>query len=315
MTVVRKLTALALPLAATLLALTTPAHAGSPSRDEDPHPSTGCSAAAPVSPRFVTTLHVDGHTRTALVNLPPAQAPGTRLPVVLVFHSAYSNGPGAEIQTGMTSVDNRNGFITVYPTAGSQYWTLSGRRDVDFTKALLDWLDDALCVDDSRIYATGVSNGASMVSRLGCLLSDRIAAIAPVAGDDRLPAGCQPTRPVSVLEIHGSDDGSVSYSGTGGFGAGVWPFLDFWNIWDGCPSTQFAWQRIAPQVLYAVKSGCAAGTVIAHIKLVHEPHAWPTVTGAAHGTPTDVIFSARSAVSQFFETGTLTAPAAATKHR
>lgn len=308
----RKLVALG-ALAISAVAVTAPAHADQPTGSESP----GCSATAPTTARFVTTLRVGRLTRTALVNLPPGQAAGARLPVILVFHAAGSNGPAAELQTGMTSLDNRSGFITVYPNSTSHYWSLGGPRDVDFTRALLDWLDDTLCVDDSRIYATGVSNGASLVSRLGCLLSNRLAAIAPVAGDDRVSPGCQPSRPVSVLEIHGSDDGSVSYGGAGGFGGGVWAFLGAWGVWDRCPTTPVAWRRIAPRVLYAVKSGCGAGTVIAHVKLLHEPHAWPSLVSSSHGSTngsTNVSFSARTAVSQFFTTGTLSAPPAAARH-
>ena len=84
--------------------------------------------------------------------------------------------------------------------------------DVGFTAKMLDDLATVVNVDAKRIYCTGLSNGAMMAHRLGAELSDRIAAIAPVAGtmvcDD-----CKPKRPVPVLYFHGTKDTLVPYAG------------------------------------------------------------------------------------------------------
>jgi polyhydroxybutyrate depolymerase len=290
--------------------LSTPSGGGAASADESGAanpPGNGCSQPPP-GLRYMDTLTVDGKPRTALVNIPPGQAPGTPLPVVLVFHSAGSSGSATEGETGFTSYANRYGFIAVYPDSPGPAWLLGQARDYDFVRALLEQLDDTLCVNDSRIYATGVSNGASLVSRLGCVLSDRLAAIAPVAGDDGLFPGCQPTRDVSVLEIHGSTDSSVPYDGSKRYGAGVWSFLGAWDQWDHCPTTALTWRRLAPRVLYAAKPGCGGGTTVAHVKLLHEQHAWPSLTTVARGNTSGVAFSARQAIWQFFSTGSVLAP-------
>ena len=84
--------------------------------------------------------------------------------------------------------------------------------DVAFTRALLDDLAKVVKVDPKRVYATGMSNGAIMAYRLASELSDRIAAIAPVAG----PMGtetCNPKRPVSVIHFHGTDDQFAPFKG------------------------------------------------------------------------------------------------------
>jgi polyhydroxybutyrate depolymerase len=54
--------------------------------------------------------------------------------------------------------------------------------DVAFLDALLDDLAGAYRVDPRRVFATGMSNGAMMAYRLASELSERIAAVAPVAG-------------------------------------------------------------------------------------------------------------------------------------
>ena len=57
-----------------------------------------------------------------------------------------------------------------------------------------------------------------MTSTLACVLSDRIAAVAPVAGV-RDPEGCEPTRPVPMIAFHGTADEYLAYEG--GYGAKV----------------------------------------------------------------------------------------------
>ena len=67
-------------------------------------------------------------------------------------------------------------------------------------------------VDNRRVYATGMSNGAMMSYRLAAEMSERIAAIAPVAGTMELD-GITPRQPVSVLHFHGTDDEFVPFMG------------------------------------------------------------------------------------------------------
>jgi polyhydroxybutyrate depolymerase len=62
------------------------------------------------------------------------------------------------------------------------------------------------------VYVTGMSNGAVMAYRLASELSDRIAAIAPVAGAVGTENN-QPKRPVSVLHFHGTKDEYVPFLG------------------------------------------------------------------------------------------------------
>ena len=51
-----------------------------------------------------------------------------------------------------------------------------------FVGDLLDDVERTVCVDQSRVFATGLSNGAFMASAIACEYSDRVAAVAPVAG-------------------------------------------------------------------------------------------------------------------------------------
>ena len=104
--------------------------------------------------------------------------------------------------------------------------------------ALIDQVSGQVGIDPDRVYVTGMSNGAIMSGRIACQMSDRIAAVAQVAGTvavDIAPT-CEPGRPVPILEIHGTDDPLVPYDGgtvaamLGGRGdvIGVDAWASFW---------------------------------------------------------------------------------------
>ena len=107
-----------------------------------------------------------------------------------------------------------------------------------FIRTLLDDLDTVVTVDPRRVYATGLSNGGAMCYRLASELSDRIAAIAPVAGTMAI-AQANPKRPVPVIAFHGTADSIVKYNG-GNSGAlqphkSVDETVEIWRKLDGCP--------------------------------------------------------------------------------
>jgi polyhydroxybutyrate depolymerase len=206
--------------------------------------------ADPFSPGdYTRTLAVDGRERSYLIHTPPKYDPKKPTPVVLLFHGAASNGPMHVQFTGMNEKSDLAGFIAVYPNGAGTgpylVWNLGGRPgkladDVKFVNVLLDDLATVVNVDAKRVYATGCSMGGMMCYRLAAELSDRIAAIAPVAGT---MAGevAKLKRPVPVMHFHGTADKIVPFDGPS---PGTPKFLAFksveetiriWCKLDGCP--------------------------------------------------------------------------------
>jgi polyhydroxybutyrate depolymerase len=201
------------------------------------------------------SLEVDQRTRSYLVHVPKSYDGTKPFPVVLVFHGGASNAEQMVRFCGLNGKADQAGFLVVYPSGTGRlekaltwnggnccgYAMLNRVDDVGFTRALLDDLVKVAKIDPQRVYATGMSNGAIMAYRLASELSDRIAAIAPVAG----PMGtesCHPTRPVPVLHFHGTDDdfapfaggkGKKSLSGTNFFS--VEHSIRAWVKANGCP--------------------------------------------------------------------------------
>jgi polyhydroxybutyrate depolymerase len=176
-------------------------------------------------PGKTRTLAVGGLNRTYLVHVPQGHDQKTPLPVVLALHGATMNGPMMAWFSGLNRKADEAGFITIYPNGtdahSSFFWNggnccgLAAQNKVDdvaFIDALLDDLMRAYPVDAQRVYATGMSNGAIMAYRLASELSDRIAAVAPVAGSVGTEIS-QPKRPVSVLHFHGTKDEYIPFKG------------------------------------------------------------------------------------------------------
>ncbi len=229
------------------------------------------------------TLLSGGVERTAILHVPPTIA-GQRLPVLVGLHGA--GGKFFESYSGFSVLADAEGFIAVYPDPldhadGHTFWNINdhqadgGPDDVGFISDLLDYVENNLCVDTSRVYAAGVSNGGGMAARLACQLSARFAAIASIAGGYSSLPQCRPTNPVSVVEVHGTADGSVPYNGNPGTGAGaVRPWLWAWRGHDGCDGAP-AVSRIAPRVERYDWSHCAEGTAVEHIEIFGGAHQLP----------------------------------------
>lgn len=88
--------------------------------------------------------------------------------------------------------------------------------DVWFVEQMIQRLGDNYSIDSSRIYATGLSDGGFMDFQLGCRLTDRIAAIAPVGAAMPKSLSCTPSRLLPVLMINGTSDPVVPYKGGSG---------------------------------------------------------------------------------------------------
>jgi polyhydroxybutyrate depolymerase len=173
------------------------------------------------------SLIVNGEKRDYLIHIPESYDPQKRTPLVLALHGVTMNGSTMAGFCGMSLKSDEAGFIVVYPSGtGRQLfltwnaggdWEGVGHRpdDVAFIGKLLDELATIVNVDDKRVYACGMSNGAMMCYRLAAEMSDRIAAIAPVAGTIAIPES-QPARPVPVIHFHGTKDKLVPFETAAG---------------------------------------------------------------------------------------------------
>ncbi len=240
---------------------------------------SACQAVPPAG-SLPVKLKSDGLQRAAILHLPPT-AGGHPLPLLIALHGYGGTGAGFERDTGFSAIADRDRFAVVYPDAHGPEWIINGSdRDVDFISQLIARVASLACIDPRRVYATGVSNGGRMAARLGCELSGKLAAIAPVAGGYSTLPACQPERPVSVLEIHGTADTTVPYEGRGPEHEGaVLPWVFAWASRDGCALAPTK-AKIAAHTVRYTWSGCRGGSTVEHLRIYGGAHGLPDATGA-----------------------------------
>lgn len=204
-------------------------------------------------------ITTDSITRSFYVHLPQNFSATTYYPLLMFFPGKGTGAPAGQQQGGFDAFP----AVAVYPEPtvgldsalswqGAPY--SSGVNDIQFVSAILDKVQGQLCIERTRIYAAGLSNGGGMVSLLSCQLPDRFAAYGIVAGAMYYPdGGCAPPRPTPLINIHGDGDPIVPYNGSE--------------------------QRKLPQIdewvaRRALKNGCSLTPVVTHLDLASTVTTW-----------------------------------------
>ncbi len=302
------------PAAGSGAAGTTPVASG------PPLPSAGCAAQpGPAVTEASRTVVVGGLQRSYLLTTPAPGTPGPAVegrrtpagpafasavarPLVLDFHGL---GEGASIHAKTTqfgSLGQKEGFVVAFPDGMGTpaRWdtsaTSSPNPDLAFVTALLAQLESTMCIDTSRVYASGLSDGAFMVSLLACTMSTTFAAIGAVSGLV-VPTPCKPARPMPIITFHGTADPILYFNGGIGTatlnhlfgngpappsttlppaklnGTGVPATVATWAEKDRC-GHDFTDTRIGSQVVLRIYS-CPSDTAIDFYIVLGGGHAWP----------------------------------------
>ncbi|MFK7808633.1 MAG: PHB depolymerase family esterase [Saprospiraceae bacterium] len=270
------------------------------------------------------SISVDGITRTYLLHLPTNYNTSEPAPLIIAMHGGFGSATNAQNQTQLSVKADEEDFIVVYPegvkggflnirtwNAGEccGYASNTNIDDVGFIDQLLDSLLVEYAIDETRIYATGLSNGGFMSYRLACELSDRIAAIAPVAASSTVPL-CNPERPVPIIQFHSYLDFNVPYEG--GVGNGVSTHYnpphdsihDLWSNLNNCNSQR---DTILSnnEYTYIRWADCDCGTEIEYYITEDGGHSWPQGNSTTTGDPTSEYINASDLMWEFFEQHTL----------
>lgn len=239
--------------------LTVTNEAGSNTKIAENFVSVNCNECSQECPELCTeqlienkTISVDGLQRSYDVFLPSGHDISEDLPVIINLHGATGNKTLERTLTEFVPIAEENKIVMVWPqgnvlstcNAGPQNrWNanlFNSPDDVNFISNLIDKLIEDYNVDRKRIYVMGRSNGGFMAYTLACELSEKIAAIASVAGgmtQNSIDNSCSSTRVVPVLEIHGTADKINNYDGLNtcdGYYTSVDDFINFWRNKAGC---------------------------------------------------------------------------------
>jgi polyhydroxybutyrate depolymerase len=255
--------------------------------------SSGCGqkAAAGVTTRHIT---VDGTDREYLLSIPDGYDPSKPAPLLFDFHGLGSNMQEQSLYTNLDQKGGARGYVVVTPNGQGdvlRHWSLlpsaADNPDVAFVQAMLRTTNRVLCIDQKRVFSTGISNGAMFSTQLACALPGRLAAIAPVAGINATAVCAAGTPRVSVLAFHGTSDPIVPYEGGEYFsGAAIGRVLGVpaakpvdeaaaaWAAFDGC-GTPPAQSWVADDVQRFVWPDCPAIGAVELYRIVGGGHTWP----------------------------------------
>jgi len=180
--------------------------AGGASGGGDAMQSAGCGKAKTLQNGTIT-LMVSNASRKYILKVPDGY--DNTHPYRLLFAFAESGSSASSVASRnyftMATMDSKN---TIYaaPDASDGKGTWSN-GDVAFTDAILAQLEGDLCIDKTRIFATGFSFGGGMAMALACTRADVFRAVAFFSGAD-LTMSCPAmlTKPIAYYASQASED-------------------------------------------------------------------------------------------------------------
>ena len=181
-------------------------------------------------------------------------------------------------------------MVVAYPEGDGGDWNAGAccgvavreaHDDVGFLDALIDHLDGFAQIDPARVVVVGHSNGGMMAYRLACDPNAKVLGAASVSGTNM--AGCQPSHPLSFMEIHGTADRVVPYKGGStpeSDAVGLPPLTPVevivtWMVDAlGCEATPN--EATVAKTTTETWSRCRDGSQVQFVTLTGAGHSWPT---------------------------------------
>jgi poly(3-hydroxybutyrate) depolymerase len=166
------------------------------------------------------TIQSGGQQRSYILRVPDDYDNTKPYRLIMAYH--WLNGNSSQVANGGEggSTDDpyyglwdlaENSTIFVAPAGLDAGWANTGGRDLDLTDAILAEIQDDLCIDTSRIFATGFSYGGGMSYALACARADVFRGVAIYAGAQL--SGCEGgTTPIAYFHAHGVNDDVLNIS-------------------------------------------------------------------------------------------------------
>lgn len=166
------------------------------------------------------TIQSGGMNREYILRVPDDYDSSHPYRLVIAYHWLSGNAEQVANGGGGGSTDDpyyglwdlaENSTIFVAPEGLDAGWANTGDRDIALTDAILDEIENDLCIDKTRIFATGFSYGAGMSYAIACSRADVFRGVALYAGAQL--SGCNGgTTPIAYFHAHGVNDSVLNIS-------------------------------------------------------------------------------------------------------
>ncbi|MBO4435496.1 MAG: carbohydrate binding domain-containing protein [Fibrobacter sp.] len=196
-------------------------------------------------PAIADNLNVNGKNRTMNVYAPKNIEKNR--PLIIQMHGMNQDAPYQQNAAKWEPIADTARFVVVFPNGENKAWDISGDKDLNFIKAIINEMYNKYGIDKNRVYVSGFSMGGMMSYHVANKMGDQIAAIAPVSGGG---SPSSPKRAMPIMHTHGTTDDVVNYNSTVNT-------LKSWVNNQKCSSSS---QKIKPYP--ANKSGSAASLEI-----------------------------------------------------
>jgi len=268
---------------------------------------------------IVGSIISGGIVRTYRMYIPAIYNSANPVPLVFNFHGYGSNSIQQEAYGDFRPIADTANFIIVHPQGldigGGAGWNCfgtiaSGAADYNFVANLIDTISSQYNINQNKIYCTGMSNGGFMSYDMACFLSTRFAAIASVSGSMIALhlTSCNASHPTPIMEIHGTADPVVTYTGIGGIVTctHIDSLVKFWVNFNNCnPSPVFT---ALPDINlidgctaeHYVYSGGNNNSTVEFYKIIGGGHSWPGSPYPTSNGNTNQDFQASKEIWRFF---------------
>lgn len=250
-------------------------------------------------------LQSGGTDRPFLLYVPKGYDGSAPLPLLLNLHGTGGDGPGQMETSQMRGYADNAGFLVAAPSGGAvagagHAWVVPGSPprgdappggypdDVKYLREVIAKVQAMACQNRAKVFVAGHSGGGRMTSAMGCNAADVVTAIianvglragAPrtnssgVAEPD--PSTCNPSRPLPVIAVHGTNDGTNPYDGGG---QPDWQYtvpqaVARWAELLGC-NPQETVTSFSPTVDLISHSGCRGYSSITLYRVNGGEHVW-----------------------------------------
>ena len=167
------------------------------------------AATAFTVPALADNITVDGKSRSMLVYAPSGIEKNR--PLIIQMHGMNQDAPYQKNAAKWESIADTARFVVVFPNGENKAWDISGDKDLNFIKAIINEMYSKYGIDKNRVYVSGFSMGGMMSYHVANKMGDQIAAIAPVSGGGGVNS---PKRAMPIMHTHGTTDDVVNYNST-----------------------------------------------------------------------------------------------------
>ena len=159
--------------------------------------SEACGKGLEPPEEGIQNIQAAGIGRRFMLRIPDTYDGQKPWPVIFAFHGAGNQDATTFDRSFGFRAENESKAVLVFPESltnnGSHTWmTLSQHpSNVAFVDAMVAWLKEKLCINPSRIFATGQSSGGYFSQTMGCQRGDLFRAVASNSGGERYFENCQ----------------------------------------------------------------------------------------------------------------------------